>query len=386
MNRLASDSSPHSFIGIFTRLLILIGLVLACGGAFTYLATWSSQMLFGVGAEALMISDFSDVSAAELNAFKLIQGFSLIGLFLLPALLFPLFVNRSIVDYLHIRKTISLKITGISVLLLLLLYPLISLSLYLNQQMVFPEFLQGFEQWAREKEDSLAELSMMLVEAESIRTLMLNLLIIAVIPAIAEEFFFRGAIQSWLSENKLNKHLAVWVTAIIFSAVHMQFFSFLPRVFLGAFLGYLLVWKQNIWYPVIAHFLNNALVLIVSYLVTKGIIDMEAETLFQNGSTWPWYLKTLLVLFGLLLAYTIYRIRAPKHKDTDREGWSKVYTTNDNFKAEVIKGVLETENINAVVMNKRDSAYTAFGEIDVYVKDEDFFEAKEVLIKQEKQQ
>jgi len=59
-----------------------------------------------------------------------------------------------------------------------------------------------------------------------------------------------------------NHHIIIWSAAILFSAFHMQFFGFLPRMLLGAYFGYLLYWTRNIWIPVFAHFVNNAFAVI----------------------------------------------------------------------------------------------------------------------------
>jgi len=88
--------------------------------------------------------------------------------------------------------------------------------------------------------------------------LALNILIIAILPAFGEELIFRGVLQKILSDLFRNKHAAVWVTALFFSAVHLQFFGFLPRLILGLAFGYLYLWSGTLWLPIIAHFVNNA--------------------------------------------------------------------------------------------------------------------------------
>lgn len=90
------------------------------------------------------------------------------------------------------------------------------------------------------------------------RLLIVNLMVMAVCPAITEEFFFRGALQRLIGKWSHNPHLVIWSVAILFSAFHLQFYGFIPRMLLGAYFGYLLLWSRSIWVPVFAHFVNNA--------------------------------------------------------------------------------------------------------------------------------
>jgi len=96
-------------------------------------------------------------------------------------------------------------------------------------------------------------------------TLILNLVIVAGLAAVSEEAFFRGALQQFLLEKFRNGHAAVWLTALFFSIIHFQFYGFLPRLLLGALLGYLFLYTQNLWIPVTFHFINNASVIVLHY-------------------------------------------------------------------------------------------------------------------------
>ncbi|MFA5196683.1 MAG: CPBP family intramembrane glutamic endopeptidase, partial [Bacteroidales bacterium] len=106
----------------------------------------------------------------------------------------------------------------------------------------------------------------------------INILMIAVLPAIGEEFFFRGVLQRLLGEWFKNVHVAVIVTAVIFSAFHLQFYGFLPRFLLGMFLGYIFYWSGSLWVPIIVHFINNGLAVVVAWLSARGMVDFNFET------------------------------------------------------------------------------------------------------------
>ena len=105
----------------------------------------------------------------------------------------------------------------------------------------------------------------------SVGGLLMNILVIAVIPAFAEEFFFRGFLMGTL-QRIMGKHASVWVSAAIFSAVHFQFYGFFSRLVLGAILGYLVVFSRSLWTSMLAHFLNNFLMLMVAFFMLSGDI------------------------------------------------------------------------------------------------------------------
>ena len=108
-----------------------------------------------------------------------------------------------------------------------------------------------------------------------------------------------------------NAHLAIWVSAALFSALHLQFFGFLPRLVLGAMFGYMLEWSGTLWLPVIAHFVNNAAAVIAYYLAHKGLIGNELD----KTGTWAggsFYLVIVSLIFLGLLFRTLYQRRELK--------------------------------------------------------------------------
>src|SRR5690606_9694418 len=118
----------------------------------------------------------------------------------------------------------------------------------------------------------------------SYSALAINLLMIAIIPAIGEELLFRGGIQNIFYKWFKNPHIAIWAAAILFSAIHVQFYGFIPRMLLWALFGYLLVWGKSIWYPIIGHFINNG-----SAVVTAFIYQQQGKSIdeLDKGDTFP---------------------------------------------------------------------------------------------------
>ncbi|MDE6269714.1 MAG: CPBP family intramembrane metalloprotease, partial [Muribaculaceae bacterium] len=134
-----------------------------------------------------------------------------------------------------------------------------------------------------------------------------NILIIGVAAGVSEELFFRGALQRLLSTGGMSTHAAVWTAAVVFSAMHLQFFGFVPRMLLGAYFGYLLVWSRSIWLPAAAHALNNTVYVIMQwYYLRNGEPDVTIDNV-GLGSTWPWAIVSLAAT--ILLIVITYRSR-----------------------------------------------------------------------------
>ena len=146
-----------------------------------------------------------------------------------------------------------------------------------NMNIKFPEFLKGFERWARDAEDKTAQLTKLMTSFESTGDLIIGLIVIALLPAIGEELVFRGMFQNEFFRGTGNIHVSIWMSAIIFSAIHFQFYGFLPRLLLGALFGYLYYWSGTLLVPMFAHFFNNAFGVIMIYLYRQEITELNVE-------------------------------------------------------------------------------------------------------------
>ncbi|MGN0003979.1 MAG: lysostaphin resistance A-like protein [Sphingobacterium composti] len=157
--------------------------------------------------------------------------------------------------------------------------PMMELIAEWNAKMTLPESLKGVENWMRTQEDASNDLIKKVVMVDHIGLLFVNLIVLAIFPAVAEEYYFRGSLMHIFNRIFKNIHITIWVTAIIFSAIHVQFFGFFPRMILGAFFGYMLIWTNNIWVPILAHFVNNAIVTVLAfYYTTLGKTFEELQT------------------------------------------------------------------------------------------------------------
>ncbi len=198
--------------------------------------------------------------------------------FILPAILtWKICFKTSPLKAIEADKVPSIRMIGIALLIYLVGIPALNQIVYWNQEMALPEFLSGFEQWCRQMEEQAEEVTKGLINTTDLLPTIVNLLLIGVLTGIGEEFFFRGAFQRMLIWCKVNPHVAIWTAATVFSALHFQFFGFIPRLLLGAFFGYLYWWSGCIWVNAFAHALNNSLVIVSTWCINKGFISEEFD-------------------------------------------------------------------------------------------------------------
>jgi membrane protease YdiL (CAAX protease family) len=179
--------------------------------------------------------------------------------------------------------------------------PLIELLSNINQKMVLPHFLDGLEKWMRNSEDAAQKMTTALLQMKTVWDLIFNVVVIGLLTAIAEEFMFRGVIQTIFIRWTKNVHIAVWITAILFSAFHLEFFGFLPRLLLGALFGYFVAWSGSIWPGVWGHFINNSTAVIVTYLFSRKKITLNPDD--QHVFNYAGYIVSLLIVLFLLYTY-----------------------------------------------------------------------------------
>ena len=214
-----------------------------------------------VGGDGVVAALSSSGSTGILRYLQIAQSFSV---FVIPPLVVAFLLSKQPMEWLWFRKTDS-RLIIISAVLFLVGIPLISFLAEFNSSMKFPAFLQNIEQWMRAAEKMNNDMVFRFLDTEQPLTILVNVLMIVLLPAFGEEMLFRGTLQPLFQKIFKNPHIAVWVTAFLFSAMHIQFLTFLPRFILGAMLGYLLVYGKSVWYPIVGHFIHNLTSLIVFY-------------------------------------------------------------------------------------------------------------------------
>jgi len=270
------------------------------------IATVISIPFLGTEGVSSIFGSSSGVNEENLPFLKFLQIIQSIGLFIVPSILVAFLFNQSVSRYLKLDKKPFLFSIALAVLIIFISNPIINFTGELNSKLSLPESLSKLENWMRSTEETAAQLTKLFLKTESIGGLMFNLFMIALIPAIGEEFLFRGVIQRVLSEWTKSNHLAIWISAILFSALHFQFYGFLPRAILGAMFGYLFVISGNLWLPVIAHFINNAAAVVAYYLYGEGILNVDPEKIGIDSKYQVAVIISVVLLISLYFIFTKY--------------------------------------------------------------------------------
>ncbi len=200
---------------------------------------------------------------------KVIQTFQTLGFFVLPGVFLYWLFSSPTSSYFNISFKIKPGIILLTIFTMFVSLPFINWVININDLVSFPDFMNGFEETVKGSGAVYDDLTKRLVHADNIFQLLISFFIIGILPAIGEEFIFRGIFQKIFSEISKNVHLPVLLTAFIFSVVHGQFHGFIARFLLGAFLGYLMVWGKTIWLPVLGHFVFNSLNILIYYFLLQ---------------------------------------------------------------------------------------------------------------------
>ena len=284
----------------FGKLLLLIGLILL----FSILSALSGllvgKLFFGVTITELGTFISNPETPEAVSFVKFYQLINQIGIFIFPVLFYSFFVSTSPGSYLRLDKkptALSLLVVGLVVYVIL---PFLNYLADLNQQIVLPDLFSGIEQWMKAKELQATHLTKIFLRTETIFGLSMNLIIVALIPAIGEELLFRGVLLRLTKEMTKSTHLAVIITALLFSAIHLQFYGFFPRFLLGLILGYSFVFSQNLWAPIFLHFVNNASSVIIFYMHYNGYIKISMEN-FGASPNSVYIIGSLLATIWLMI-------------------------------------------------------------------------------------
>jgi len=252
-----------------TGVPLMLLLILAGTSVFSFIGFVISELFLDIP----LLSDpnlIEDLTNPELiPALRVMQVFQAIGMLIVPAAVY-VWITSSTFDLKAMFAAPFRQPVLLSIALFIVAFPFINYISHWNAGLDLPA-------WMSAKEGQAEAITKLSLDRPNAGLLLFNLFMIAFLPAIGEELIFRGIIQRGLIRQFGNPHLAVWVVGILFSAVHMQFLGFVPRMLMGVALGYLCLWSKNLWYPIIAHFANNALAVILAFGTQHHAIDPELE-------------------------------------------------------------------------------------------------------------
>jgi uncharacterized protein len=290
------------------KLLLLLSLFILFLGVASVLQVVILAAYSGTPAANDITTLLNNYSNPKLvQGMKMAQAISVILTFIVPALLFALLTSPQKMGYLKLNQSPPLVLVLATLLLVFAMMPLINYLGELNSRMQLPACMAGIEEWMKNSEEELKKLTEAFLMMNGVGDLFINLFIVALLAAVGEEFFFRGSLQNILAEWMGNPHIAIIATSVLFSALHMQFLGFVPRMVLGVVLGYLYAWSRSLWVPILFHFMHNGAAVLIAYCIHTGSMDKEVETIGTNHSARYYVISCLILSAGLL--YFIYKKR-----------------------------------------------------------------------------
>lgn len=258
---------------------------------FIYLIALLVCSLVGAAVTMFLMGDITQM--------KIGQGISSAMIFIAPPMILYAFTRHQPMRELGFRKPNSAWLLLIGVVLMFVSLPLTNLLTSWNEKMNFGAAFESLEALLQQLEETAGDLTERMLQVDSFSGLLFNLLVIALIPAIGEELTFRGVLQQALT-RRCNVHVAVFLSAFIFSFIHFQFYGFLPRMFLGLLLGYLFYYSGSLWTSILMHFVNNGAAVVVAYLDYKGLIDVDIDHFGATSNVWLLG-ASLVVTVGLII-------------------------------------------------------------------------------------
>lgn len=288
----------------FRKLIFTVGMMLTISFLLSLLSFLLIKIFFGI--DLFSNQNYLDNLHDPLivNSLKLLQILSgSLGLFIIPSLISAYFFDEKPISYLHLNKRILLFSLLLVLFISIASMPVINWLVSLNSHLSLPAPLYQLELWMRNSENQAARITEAFLRGETLNTLWFNIFIIALLPAIGEELLFRGILQRIFTQMLKNAHAAIIITSIIFSAFHFQFYGFLPRMVLGIFLGYLLIWSGSLWLPIAAHFLNNAIAVFLVHLHNQNKLGFNPDTLgtLPDERFYFWLCFFVIIILLILL-------------------------------------------------------------------------------------
>ncbi len=240
---------------------------------------------------------------ALIPAVKFLQITQSLAMFVIPPIVFGWFMLRNPWSFLQINRNPGQKLLLAVVVLAVSILPVLNLLALWNESIRLPQFLSGIEDWMKRAEEQAGSLTEKFLTVNTFGGYLVNVLMVVLIPAFGEEFFFRGALQNIFQKWFRNPHGAIILVAILFSAFHMQFYGFIPRFALGVIFGYLFYWSGNIWYPILAHGINNFLPVTLTYFFRDQFDPAELDTVGTGPDAWIWAIPALLLSIAVILYF-----------------------------------------------------------------------------------
>ncbi len=299
----------------FFQFLVLTGLCLVGSSIFLLLAFSLCNPMYHLRDIDVLLNDAAmhpelyKGDMLRVNAMKFVQLMASLGTFLVPALVFAA-MQASGPDFFRLRQKTSLVLLLLAIVIVPLASPLIDVIYSWNQQLRLPGFMSHLQHQIEHAETNADGITTLFLQMPHWYDLLFSLLLVGILPALGEEFIFRGCLIRIFKRWTRSYHAAVWISAAIFSFIHFQFLGFVPRMLLGALFGYLYYWSGTLWVPILAHLVTNGAQVIFTYLFQHHLMQQD---LGETGQVPATFLVLTAMLFTAALYYFYKKARSQQH-------------------------------------------------------------------------
>ncbi len=296
------QTPPLANKSVWLQLLAFLILCFCSLSVSSFIGLMLIKFVYGIAVLdiSVLMSDLTNPMAKP--ALRILQISQALGGFVLPSLFFAQLTTGNALEVkgaLSKPKWIEL---ALGVMIILSMQPIINFMSEWNASLDFPDAF-GFEQWMKDSEEKNGKVIEMFLQMEGIGDLLITVFMIGILAGLGEEFLFRGTLQPLFEKQLGNRHAAIFLTAFLFSALHMQFYGFFPRFVLGVGLGYMLLWSGSIWVPVLVHTVNNSFAVILYYLIQHKVVDQSVEKIGSGDGLKAVILSLVLSVFFLRHLY-----------------------------------------------------------------------------------
>jgi membrane protease YdiL (CAAX protease family) len=310
--------SAHTYIPHWKHLIYLVLIAFGCAIIGLAVSLGVIALIYGKGMALAVATMNNNGAPGFMAAFRIFLGLgNTLFTFFVAALIYGYYVVGNPDGYLRMRNYCPPILLVMAVVVMIFFLPVIDITSYFNQKMTLLPAFPGLDKWIHDGEKQNEAVVKMVLNMKSTSDLLISVFIVGFLPALSEEFFFRGCMQSTFMRWTRNTHAAVWITAFIFSFIHFEFLGFVPRFLLGAALGYFFAWSGSIWPSVVLHFLNNSFSVVGYYLYQHKLVKMDPDSNTPMFSQMWVYVICFFITILLMLLFR--KITIDKQLLTDGE-------------------------------------------------------------------
>lgn len=284
------SQTNHSTLLYYLLVVILGGLI-----ASYLLGAIFCQAVYGISFFSSSQVVFDPSNSELISAMKAMQFFNALGTFVLPPVVFLHLRGLGLIEHLKLGNSLRIKGSALVFVMAVVMIPLANFLGALNEALPLPEFLSFLSQ----AEEQTLLLTEQFLVMDTYSDLLFMILLMGVVAAVGEELLFRGIIQNLFQSWSGSKHLAIWLTALLFSVIHLQYHAILPRFVLGAFIGYVYVNSGNLRAAILLHFFYNTTLVVLSFLIQHNHVDTALETVGAESILVAVFLALILLFTSL---------------------------------------------------------------------------------------